>query len=218
MFFRIAKSRTCNSTDRAGSGRGVIIAAKPVEPTLQNEIDQLLVSLRNEISAHSETFAPIRTMLLSFAATIESSGQFDPSKICGYIKKLLKDEIKAAKITSRWIEKVLPPRYKRKYNPKSERDSHLSRNPSANSDESPDNLSPGEIHSRFMGSQGACVPGQVQDPVLPEQIEFKIEFNLLRDFVEAHENYHNEVVHISVLWDKQNRELVSFTINDRGGV
>ena len=62
--------------------------------------------------------------IIELAKRLSESKLYEISTISSIIKEILMDKIKDGKITERYIEKCLPPEYKRKYQKKSEIISH----------------------------------------------------------------------------------------------
>jgi hypothetical protein len=81
----------------------------------EQEINGLIVDLRQIIDHYSTTFARAGDIILRLARRLDETKQCEQGQICKRIKEILKDELKKGKISEKWIEKCLPKEYKRNY-------------------------------------------------------------------------------------------------------
>lgn len=82
------------------------------------KIKGLIIDLKNRIDIISEQQENLKTHILELARKLKESTLCETDKISITIKEILKEEIKDKKISSRWIEEILPDVYKRKYEKK----------------------------------------------------------------------------------------------------
>jgi hypothetical protein len=81
----------------------------------EQEINGIIVDLRQIIDHYSTTFARAGDIILRLARRLDETKQCEQGQICKRIKEILKDELKKGKISEKWIEKCLPKEYKRNY-------------------------------------------------------------------------------------------------------
>jgi hypothetical protein len=81
----------------------------------EQEINGIIVDLRQIIDHYSTTFARAGDIILRLARRLDETKQCEQGQICKRIKEILKDELKKGKISEKWIEECLPKEYKRKY-------------------------------------------------------------------------------------------------------
>jgi len=81
----------------------------------EQEINGIIVDLRQIIDHYSTTFARAGDIILRLARRLDETKQCEQGQICERIKEILKDELKKGKISEKWIEKCLPKEYKRNY-------------------------------------------------------------------------------------------------------
>lgn len=79
------------------------------------KIKGLITDLKDRIDVVSEQQESLKEHILVLAKKLIESKLCETDKISITIKEILKNEIKARKISSRWIEEILPEEYKRKY-------------------------------------------------------------------------------------------------------
>jgi hypothetical protein len=85
-------------------------------PITSPDIDTLLTDLKNTIDQLHSNFGTVRDQILELARVLDESKRCERGHISRKIKDLLKEEIKAGKISSKWIHDCLPLEYKRPYN------------------------------------------------------------------------------------------------------
>lgn len=81
----------------------------------EQEINGIIIDLRQIIDHLSTTFASVRDLILQLARRLDETKQCEQGQICKRIKEILKDKIQERKITEKWIEECLPKEYKRNY-------------------------------------------------------------------------------------------------------
>jgi hypothetical protein len=81
----------------------------------EQEINGIIVDLRQVIDHLSTTFARAGDIILTLARRLDETKQCEQDQISKRIKEILKDKIQEGKITEKWIEECLPKEYKRKY-------------------------------------------------------------------------------------------------------
>ena len=90
------------------------------------EIQLLIAILKALIDNLSDSFKTLEERIIELAKRLSESKLYEISTISSIIKEILMDKIKDGKITERYIEKCLPPEYKRKYEKKKSEVSSLS--------------------------------------------------------------------------------------------
>jgi hypothetical protein len=81
----------------------------------EQEINGIIVDLRQIIDHYSTTFSRAGDIILRLARRLDETKQCEQGQICKRIKEIMKDKIQEGKISEKWIEKCLPKEYKRNY-------------------------------------------------------------------------------------------------------
>jgi hypothetical protein len=81
----------------------------------KESIDGMIAGLRVVIDQIGHGQAHARNLILELATRFDVNKTCQQDKICSKIKEILSDKIKERKITERWIERCLPPKYNGKY-------------------------------------------------------------------------------------------------------
>lgn len=88
----------------------------------KTEVASIISELKLVLDQNSSNLSHLKELILELARMFDETGTIQKGKISSKIKKVLQEEIKAGKITKRWIHGCLPSDYKRLYN-KRERNS-----------------------------------------------------------------------------------------------
>jgi hypothetical protein len=116
----VAAYKARMSLTRNHSQRISRIVKEPLSKQLHSSVQQLEITLGIRIAIVGQ----VKDLLLEIGAIIEKLKIFELSQISSKIKQLLQEEIQAKKITSRYVHKILPPKYKRQYGFQRELGSH----------------------------------------------------------------------------------------------
>lgn len=81
----------------------------------KESIDGIIADLRVAIDQIGHGQAHARYLILELAKRFDANKTCQQDKICSKIKGILRDKIKEHKITARWVERCLHPKYKGKY-------------------------------------------------------------------------------------------------------
>lgn len=89
------------------------------DQTIKGIITNLKLAV-DQLGQLGKNFIKTKDLIHELARCLDESKQCERDQVSRKIKEILKDEIREAKITAKWIEECLPPEYKRKYPAKSE--------------------------------------------------------------------------------------------------
>jgi hypothetical protein len=79
-------------------------------------IKSIIASVRVVVDQIDLHFKQARELIVEIAKELDERELCERDQISRTIKKILRDEIQAGKITEKWIEECLAPEYKRQYN------------------------------------------------------------------------------------------------------
>jgi hypothetical protein len=109
------RKRRRSSSECLGEVIDTTIVKSPMPRlTAADRIETVVVNLRAVIDELDRNFASAKVSL-ELARLLDETKECKQSQICTKIKEMLADKIKEGKITKKWIERCLPPEYRRRY-------------------------------------------------------------------------------------------------------